>query len=71
MNAGGMSRRIVDCRLACVGHMRGGLGYVAVFAAMLMAAMSGSAAADAAVARHDPAADDAQRRLRRVRARPG
>ena len=49
MNAGGMSRRIVDAAMACVGHVRGGLGYVAVFAAMLMAAMSGSATADAAV----------------------
>ena len=49
MNAGGMSRRIVDAAMACVGHVRGGLGYVAVLAAMLMAAMSGSATADAAV----------------------
>ena len=49
MNAGGMSRRIVDAAMACVGHVRGGLGYVAVFAALLMAAMSGSATADAAV----------------------
>ncbi len=49
MNAGGMSRRIVAAAMACVGHVRGGLGYVAVFAALLMAAMSGSATADAAV----------------------
>ena len=49
MNAGGMSRRIVDAAMACVGHVKGGLGYVAVFAALLMAAMSGSATADAAV----------------------
>ena len=49
MNAGGMSRRIVDAAMACVGHVRGGLGYVAVLAALLMAAMSGSATADAAV----------------------
>ena len=48
MNAGGMSRRIVNFALAGVGHIRGGLGLVAVFAAILLAAISGSAAADAA-----------------------
>ncbi|MFT3820117.1 MAG: TRAP transporter large permease subunit [Rubrivivax sp.] len=48
MNAGGMSRRIVDAAMAWVGHLRGGLGYVAVLAAMLMAALSGSAIADTA-----------------------
>ncbi len=48
MNAGGMSRRIVEAALAWVGHLRGGLGYVAVLAAMLMAAISGSAVADTA-----------------------
>ncbi len=48
MNAGGMSRRIVQAALAWVGHLRGGLGYVAVLAAMLMAAISGSAVADTA-----------------------
>ena len=48
MNAGGMSRRIVNFALAGVGHIRGGLGIVAVFAAILLAAISGSAAADAA-----------------------
>ena len=48
MNKGGMSRRIVDFALAVVGHIRGGLGLVAIFAAIVMAAISGSAAADAA-----------------------
>lgn len=48
MNAGGMSKRIVGFAMACVGHIRGGLGLVAVAAAMIMAAISGSAAADAA-----------------------
>jgi TRAP-type transport system large permease protein len=48
MNAGGMSKRIVAFAMACVGHIRGGLGIVAVMAAVLMAAISGSAAADAA-----------------------
>ena len=49
MNKGGMSRRIVEFALAVVGHVRGGLGLVAIFAAIVMAAISGSAAADAAV----------------------
>jgi tripartite ATP-independent transporter DctM subunit len=48
MNAGGISKRIVNFALAWVGHLRGGLGIVAVFASVLMAAISGSAAADAA-----------------------
>jgi len=48
MNAGGISKRIVHFALAWVGHIRGGLGLVAVFASVLMAAISGSAAADAA-----------------------
>ncbi|EPX87718.1 TRAP transporter, DctM subunit [Rubellimicrobium thermophilum DSM 16684] len=48
MNAGGLSRRIVDFAVACVGHLRGGLGYVAVIAAVVMASLSGSAAADSA-----------------------
>jgi tripartite ATP-independent transporter DctM subunit len=48
MNAGGISKRIVDFALAWVGHIRGGLGFVAIFAAVVMAAISGSAAADTA-----------------------
>ncbi len=48
MNAGGISRRIVAFAAAWVGHVRGGLGLVAIFAAVTMAAISGSAAADAA-----------------------
>ena len=48
MNAGGISRRIVNFALAFVGHIRGGLGIVAIVAAVIMAAISGSAAADAA-----------------------
>ena len=48
MNAGGMSRRIVDSAMVWVGHFRGGLGYVAVFAAIVMASLSGSAVADTA-----------------------
>ena len=48
MNVGGLSKRIVDLALTLVGHVRGGLGYVAIVAACLMAALSGSAVADTA-----------------------
>ena len=48
MNAGGISRRIVAFALSLVGHVKGGLGYVAIVSACLMAALSGSAVADAA-----------------------
>ena len=48
MNAGGLSRRIVAMAMAWVGHWRGGLGYVAVMAAVIMASLSGSAIADTA-----------------------
>jgi TRAP-type transport system large permease protein len=48
MNAGGLSKRIVNLGVAWVGHYRGGLGYVAVVAAIIMASLSGSAVADTA-----------------------
>ncbi len=48
MNAGGMSRRMVHLAASFVGHIRGGLGYVAIMASVLLAALSGSAVADAA-----------------------
>ncbi|HTO34470.1 MAG TPA: TRAP transporter large permease subunit [Pararhizobium sp.] len=48
MNSGGLSRRIIDFAIACVGHMRGGLGIVTIMAALIMASISGSAAADTA-----------------------
>lgn len=48
MNAGGLSRRIVNLAMAWVGHFRGGMGYVAVIAAVIMASLSGSAVADTA-----------------------
>lgn len=48
MNAGGLSRRIVNMALALIGHLRGGLGYVVIIAAVLMASLSGSAIADSA-----------------------
>jgi tripartite ATP-independent transporter DctM subunit len=48
MNAGGLSKRIIAFAIALVGHVRGGLGYVAVVAAIVMASISGSAVADTA-----------------------
>jgi tripartite ATP-independent transporter DctM subunit len=48
MNAGGLSRRIVNFALTLVGHRRGGLGYVTIIAGVIMASLSGSAAADTA-----------------------
>ncbi|MBS9722091.1 TRAP transporter large permease subunit [Tianweitania sp. BSSL-BM11] len=48
MNAGGLSKRIIQFAIACVGHIRGGLGIVAIMAAIIMASISGSAAADTA-----------------------
>ncbi|GAB3491262.1 TRAP transporter large permease subunit [Curvibacter fontanus] len=48
MNSGGISRRIIEMAQAWVGHIRGGLGFVAIGAAVLMASMSGSALADTA-----------------------
>lgn len=48
MNAGGISKRIVNFALSTVGHIRGGLGYVAILASILFAGLSGSAVADTA-----------------------
>jgi tripartite ATP-independent transporter DctM subunit len=48
MNTGGLSKRIVNVALAAVGHVKGGLGYVAILAACILSALSGSAVADAA-----------------------
>ena len=48
MNAGGLSKRIVNIALAMVGHVHGGLGYVAILASCLLASLSGSAVADSA-----------------------
>ena len=48
MNSGGISRRIIEMAQTWVGHIRGGLGFVAIGAAVLMASMSGSALADTA-----------------------
>jgi tripartite ATP-independent transporter DctM subunit len=46
MNEGGISKRIVGFAQALVGHIRGGVGYVAVLASMMFAGVSGAAVAD-------------------------
>jgi tripartite ATP-independent transporter DctM subunit len=48
MNRGGLASRIVNVAMALVGHLRGGLGYVAILASCILSSLSGSAAADAA-----------------------
>lgn len=48
MNRGGLTNRIVDAATAMVGHIRGGLGYVAILAILLFASLVGSAVASTA-----------------------
>jgi len=48
MNTGGLSRKIIEIAMALVGHIKGGLGYVAIVAAIILASLSGSAVADTA-----------------------
>ena len=48
MNAGGISSRIIAMAQAWFGHVKGGLGFVTIGAAVMMASMSGSALADTA-----------------------
>jgi len=48
MNKGGISIRIVNAASALVGHIRGGLGYVAILSSIIFAGLSGSAIADTA-----------------------
>ncbi|MBN1124800.1 MAG: TRAP transporter large permease [Sedimentisphaerales bacterium] len=48
MNAGGITRRIVDFCNALLGHIRGGLGLANVGASMLFAGISGTAVSDTA-----------------------
>jgi TRAP-type transport system large permease protein len=48
MNAGGISKRIINLAVSLVGHIQGGLGYVAIGASVLLASLSGSAIADTA-----------------------
>ena len=46
MNAGGITRRIVEFSRALVGHIRGGLAHVNIVASMFFSGISGSATAD-------------------------
>lgn len=48
MNAGGLSKRIVNLAMALFGHYNGGLGFVVIGTGILLASLSGSAIADAA-----------------------
>jgi tripartite ATP-independent transporter DctM subunit len=48
MNAGGISKRIINLAVSMVGHIQGGLGYVAIAATLLLGCFSGSALADTA-----------------------
>ena len=48
MNAGGVSKRIIDFSITVVGHVKGGLGYVAILATLLFSGLTGSAIADVA-----------------------
>lgn len=48
MSRGGLSKRIVVLAMSLVGHRKGGLGFVAIFASIVMASLSGSAVADTA-----------------------
>ena len=47
-NASGISTRIFDFAAACVGHIRGSLAHVNIFASVIFSGMSGVAQADAA-----------------------
>ena len=48
MNVGGLAKRLIDLPMRLVGHKAGGLGYVVIIAAVIMASLSGSPAADTA-----------------------
>lgn len=48
MGSGGLSKRIVDLALALMGHVRGGLGYVAILVMVVFSGLAGSAVASAA-----------------------
>ncbi|MFM2281684.1 MAG: hypothetical protein RLZZ444_3915, partial [Pseudomonadota bacterium] len=48
MNKGGLSKRVIDVAMVFLGHIHGGLGFVAIFAALILASLSGSAIADSA-----------------------
>jgi len=47
MNSGGISKRIFNFANCLVGHLRGGLGHVNIFASVIFSGMSGNVIADA------------------------
>lgn len=47
MNTGGVTTKIFDFANYCIGHIKGGLGHVNIFASVIFAGMSGAAVADA------------------------
>lgn len=48
MEAGGISRRILNLANALIGHIKGGLGHVVVVATLILSGISGSSTADTA-----------------------
>ena len=64
MNAGGLSRRIVNFAMTLVGHVRGGLGYVAIMAAVHHGGAVRLGGGRRRGAGRAAAADDDPRRLR-------
>src|SRR5690606_17962575 len=48
MNTGGITQRLFAFASAAMGHVRGGLGHVNVFASIIFSGISGSSSADAA-----------------------
>jgi tripartite ATP-independent transporter DctM subunit len=68
MNVGGLSRRIVNLALTLVGHVRGGLGYVTILAAVHDGRAVGLGRGRHRGAGRPAAADDGARRPRQGRA---
>lgn len=48
MKHGGISERIINFAMSMVGHIKGGVGYVAIISGLIFAGLSGSAVADTA-----------------------
>lgn len=48
MEVGGLSKRLIDFANACIGHVRGGFGVIAIVTSMFFAAISGSGPATVA-----------------------
>ena len=63
MEAGGISKRLVNIAKAFVGHITGGIGMVDIGTSVLFAGVSGSAAADTAADRFHADSVHAEKRL--------